>query len=79
LNPSAESRNQEDFFCRDTAAGCVICSHGIGCLLRMQAFNAARVPVDVSARGRPAEGYPCDWSIYRWLFREPAAAASIRT
>jgi len=34
------------------------------------------IPVPI-ARGHPAEGYPCDWSVYRWLPGEPATTAAI--
>jgi aminoglycoside phosphotransferase (APT) family kinase protein len=34
------------------------------------------IPVPV-AQGRPGEGYPFSWSIYRWLAGEPAATGSI--
>ncbi|WJK38936.1 aminoglycoside phosphotransferase family protein [Solwaraspora sp. WMMA2056] len=38
---------------------------------------AARLPLPVPApvaKGKPAEGYPYPWSIYRWLDGEPARA-----
>jgi aminoglycoside phosphotransferase (APT) family kinase protein len=34
------------------------------------------IPAPV-AKGRPAEGYPWPWSVYRWLPGEPAATARI--
>lgn len=34
------------------------------------------IPVPI-ARGRPAEGYPCAWSVYRWLPGAPATTAPI--
>ena len=34
------------------------------------------IPVPV-ARGRPAEDYPLEWSVYRWLPGEPLATAGI--
>jgi aminoglycoside phosphotransferase (APT) family kinase protein len=34
------------------------------------------IPVPL-ALGSPAEGYPCRWSVYRWLDGEPAALAPI--
>jgi aminoglycoside phosphotransferase (APT) family kinase protein len=41
---------------------------------------APLLPFDVPeplARGRPAEGYPWEWSIYRWLEGEPATIGRI--
>ena len=34
------------------------------------------IPVPL-AKGQPAEGYPSEWSVYRWLPGEPAATACI--
>ena len=42
---------------------------------------ARRLPLAIPepvARGAPGEGYPHEWSVYRWLEGEPATAAPIR-
>jgi aminoglycoside phosphotransferase (APT) family kinase protein len=42
---------------------------------------APRLPLAVPepvARGAPGEGYPYEWSVYRWLEGEPASTATIR-
>ncbi|WP_410665083.1 aminoglycoside phosphotransferase family protein [Amycolatopsis sp. lyj-84] len=41
---------------------------------------AARLPLPIPAplaKGRPDDGYPFSWSIYRWLPGEPASAGGI--
>ena len=42
---------------------------------------APRLPLEIPspvARGVPGEGYPYEWSVYRWLEGEPARAETIR-
>jgi len=42
---------------------------------------APRLPLAIPepvARGVPGEGYPFEWSVYRWLDGSPATAATIR-
>jgi aminoglycoside phosphotransferase (APT) family kinase protein len=41
---------------------------------------APRLPLEIPvpvARGVPGEGYPYEWSVYRWLHGEPATAETI--
>ena len=42
---------------------------------------APRLPLEIPepvARGAPGEGYPYEWSVYRWVEGEPASAETIR-
>jgi aminoglycoside phosphotransferase (APT) family kinase protein len=45
-------------------------------LPRLAAFLPLPIPIPV-AIGQPGEGYPWQWSIYRWLEGESAASASV--
>ena len=41
---------------------------------------APRVPLEIPspvAHGAPGEGFPFEWSVYRWIDGEPAAAATV--
>jgi aminoglycoside phosphotransferase (APT) family kinase protein len=45
-------------------------------LLKLAPFLPLPIPVPL-AQGKPAEGYPWDWSVYRWLDGETASLERI--